>query len=81
MAACPGSDTLHAMPCLPSSLQRLGALIALGAASLLASAPATACSKRLRWNDDPPYSMRLPDGRISGWSVDLDLLANLPLLR
>lgn len=59
------------MPCLPSSLQRLGALIALGAASLVASAPATACSKRLRWNDDPPYSMRLPDGRISGWSVDL----------
>jgi polar amino acid transport system substrate-binding protein len=32
---------------------------------------ASTCTKRLRWSDDPPYSMRLPDGRIGGWSVDL----------
>ena len=37
----------------------------------LAAAPASACVKRLRWNDDPPYSMRLPDGRVGGWSVEL----------
>ncbi len=46
------------------------ALVAVFAGGLLA-APASACVKRLRWNDDPPYSMRLPDGRVAGWSVDL----------
>jgi polar amino acid transport system substrate-binding protein len=35
------------------------------------AAQAQACTKRLRWSDDPPYSMRLPDGRIGGWSVEL----------
>jgi polar amino acid transport system substrate-binding protein len=25
----------------------------------------------MRWNNDPPYSMRLPDGRIGGWSIEL----------
>lgn len=43
----------------------------LALATSATAAPASACVKRLRWNDDPPYSMRLPDGRVSGWSVEL----------
>lgn len=56
------------MPVPPLLLRHLLlglALLALGAAT------AQACTKRLRWNDDPPYSMRLPDGRIGGWTVEL----------
>lgn len=42
-----------------------------GLLALCCSVQAAACVKRLRWSDDPPYSMRLPDGRIGGWSVEL----------
>ncbi len=46
--------------------------LALGlGASAWAEATATGCSKRLRWNDDPPYSMRLPDGQVGGLQVEL----------
>lgn len=30
-----------------------------------------ACEVRARWNDDPPFAMRLADGRIGGLNVDL----------
>lgn len=33
--------------------------------------PLSACEKSLRWSEDPPYSMRLPDGRIGGLDVEL----------
>lgn len=39
-------------------------LLALGAG-------AQACEVRARWNDDPPYSMRLADGRLSGLNVEM----------
>lgn len=42
-----------------------------GVLALAMSAQAAACTKRLRWHDDPPYTMRLPDGRVGGWSVEL----------
>lgn len=38
---------------------------------LLAALPARACEVRARWNDDPPYSLRLADGRITGLNVEL----------
>ena len=38
---------------------------------LLAVWPARACEVRARWNDDPPYSMRLADGRLTGLNVEL----------
>lgn len=38
---------------------------------LLLALPARACELRARWNDDPPYSMQLADGRITGLSVEL----------
>ncbi|WP_343624337.1 substrate-binding periplasmic protein [Roseateles puraquae] len=34
-------------------------------------AGAQACEVRARWNDDPPYSMRLADGRLSGLNVEM----------
>ena len=36
------------------------------------AATAEACTKRLRWNDDPPYSQRLPDGTVTGLTVELN---------
>lgn len=33
--------------------------------------PAQACEVRVRWNDDPPYAMRLADGRLAGLNVEL----------
>ncbi|OWL91436.1 substrate-binding periplasmic protein [Halopseudomonas aestusnigri] len=42
---------------------------------LLLSAPAMAdppCEKTLRWNDDPPLSMELPDGSVGGIYVELN---------
>lgn len=30
-----------------------------------------ACLKSLRWNEDPLYSMRLPDGRVGGLQIEL----------
>lgn len=42
---------------------------------LLLSSPAMAdpqCEKTLRWNDDPPLSMQLPDGRVGGIYVELN---------
>lgn len=41
----------------------------------LAQAAAPACEKRLRWNDDPPFSMRLPDGTIGGVQLDVSIEA------
>ncbi len=43
---------------------------------LLTFLPGTilACEKTLRWDDDPPFSMRLPDGEVGGISIDLDRL-------
>ena len=42
---------------------------------LLLSSPAMAdppCEKTLRWNDDPPLSMELPDGSVGGIYVELN---------
>lgn len=39
---------------------------------VLASVPLAACEKTLRWDDDPPFSMQLPDGSIGGLYVDLN---------
>jgi len=41
----------------------------------LAQAAAPACEKKLRWNDDPPFSMRLPGGAIGGVQLDINLEA------
>lgn len=43
-------------------------------ALFLASLPAylPACEKTLRWDDDPPFSMRLEDGAVGGIYVDLN---------
>ena len=38
---------------------------------LLLPALAAACVKSLRWNEDPPYSMRLANGEIGGLQVEL----------
>jgi polar amino acid transport system substrate-binding protein len=35
------------------------------------AAPALACEVVARWNDDPPYSYRTADGRITGLNVEL----------
>lgn len=43
----------------------------LFAALLTLPALSGACVKTLRWNEDPPYSMRLADGRIGGLYVEL----------
>lgn len=40
-------------------------------AALLAAQQAHACEVRARWNDDPPYSMRSPDGTITGLNAEL----------
>lgn len=37
----------------------------------LALLPATACELRVRWNPDPPYSMRGADGRVVGLTSEL----------
>jgi polar amino acid transport system substrate-binding protein len=34
-----------------------------------------ACEKTLRWDDDPPFSMELPDGSIGGMYVDANRAA------
>ncbi|NNN27623.1 transporter substrate-binding domain-containing protein [Pseudomonas nitroreducens] len=49
---------------------RFKRLVLLGLA--LASLPLAACEKSLRWDDDPPFSMQLPDGRIGGLYVELN---------
>lgn len=51
---------------LLSLLLRL-ALICLALLSL----PLRACEVRVRWNDDPPYSMRQAGGKLVGLNVDL----------
>lgn len=56
------------LPLLPRA--RLKRLVLLGLA--LASLPLVACEKTLRWDDDPPFSMRLPDGSVGGLYVDLN---------
>lgn len=38
---------------------------------LLLPGAAAACVKSLRWNEDPPYSMRLADGRVGGLQIEL----------
>lgn len=50
----------------------LRALLAFAALSLAALGTARAeCVKTLRWNDDPPFSMRAPNGDVVGIQVDL----------
>jgi polar amino acid transport system substrate-binding protein len=39
--------------------------------TLLLPLAAAACVKSVRWSEDPPFSMRLPNGRIGGVIVDL----------
>ncbi|WP_259754364.1 substrate-binding periplasmic protein [Pseudomonas sp. GCEP-101] len=55
------------LPLFPRA--RLKRLVILGLA--LASVPLAACEKTLRWDDDPPFSMQLPDGSVGGLYVDL----------
>ncbi|WIT10040.1 transporter substrate-binding domain-containing protein [Paucibacter sediminis] len=50
-------------------------LLALTGLAGLARAAAPACEKKLRWNDDPPFSMRLPDGAIGGVQIDINVEA------
>ncbi|MFR0691981.1 substrate-binding periplasmic protein [Enterobacterales bacterium AE_CKDN230030158-1A_HGKHYDSX7] len=57
--------------CLPLSLRlRARRLVILGLA--LASVPLAACEKTLRWDDDPPFSLQLADGRVGGLYVELN---------
>ncbi|QRY78216.1 transporter substrate-binding domain-containing protein [Pseudomonas sp. PDNC002] len=49
---------------------RLRPLAVLGLALL--SVPLGACEKTLRWDDDPPFSMQLPDGSVGGLYVELN---------
>ncbi|WP_374660230.1 substrate-binding periplasmic protein [Inhella sp.] len=53
-------------------LRGLSALLLALACAAHANSP---CAKKMRWADDAPYSMRLPDGRISGVRVELAQLA------
>jgi len=47
-------------------------LLAFAALSLAAFGAAGAeCVKTLRWNDDPPFSMRAPGGEVVGIHIDL----------
>ena len=46
-------------------------LLFLGMALAGPAGAAGACEVRARWNDDPPYAMRLADGRLSGLNVEL----------
>lgn len=41
----------------------------------LARAAGPGCEKTLRWNDDPPFSMRLPSGAIGGVQLDVNIEA------
>lgn len=50
-----------------SSLRFLSNLVGLA----LAAAPASACELRVRWNPDPPYTMRDETGRIVGLQAEL----------
>ena len=48
------------------------ALVAAGLGLMLHSGAVLAqCVKSVRWSDDPPYSFRLPNGEVSGFSADL----------
>lgn len=48
-----------------------GKLLAVMALALLPALHAHGCSKTVRWYDDQPYSFRGPDGKITGFDVDL----------
>jgi len=50
------------------------ATLLLGIAGL-AQAAAPACEKTLRWNDDPPFSMRLASGAVGGVQLDVNIEA------
>lgn len=58
-------------------LSLLHSLRSTGLFLLLTLLPGTvlACEKTLRWDDDPPFSMRLANGEVGGISVDLNRLA------
>lgn len=43
----------------------------LGWLMVVACGALQACEVRARWNDDPPFAMRLADGRIGGLNVEL----------
>ena len=51
--------------------QRLKFGLLVSAMVLFADAAALACTKTVRWNDDPPYSMQKPDGEITGIVVEM----------
>lgn len=51
------------------TLRRL--LFSLACLAAHAAAPATACELRVRWNPDPPYTMRDAGGHLVGLQVEL----------
>ena len=65
---------------MPSAVTRTSplarALPTLALTLFLALLPtlAPACGKTLRWDDDPPFSMLLPNGEIGGINVDINRL-------
>lgn len=65
---------------LPSAITRSSPLartlptLALTLFLALLPALAPACGKTLRWDDDPPFSMLLPNGEIGGINVDINRL-------
>ncbi|MCG8907751.1 transporter substrate-binding domain-containing protein [Pseudomonas sp. DP-17] len=58
----------HRLPLFSRAPLKRLALLGL----VLASVPLAACEKTLRWDDDPPFSMQLPDGSVGGLYVDLN---------
>ena len=46
-------------------------LLVCGLGMLFASHAWAQCVKTVRWSDDPPYSFKLPNGEVSGFSPDL----------
>ena len=61
---------------LSRAVTRFASLLPSLCLALLALLPALApaCYKTLRWDDDPPFSMLLPNGEIGGINVDINRL-------
>lgn len=57
----------------PAPVHRRALALAALLAGLLATSPhaAAACVKTLAWSEDPPHTMRLPDGRVGGVEIEL----------
>ncbi|MBC9251566.1 ABC transporter substrate-binding protein [Pseudomonas alcaligenes] len=58
-----------------SPLQQRARSTALFLLLVLLPLAAPACEKTLRWDDDPPFSMQLPNGEIGGIYVDINRAA------